>query len=164
MGRDENSHGKGFVKGAVFGTLIGGLAALLLAPKAGKETQEELKERAKKVVRNADVRISEVEAELEGHIDSLKAAAQDLRGEAYDQSQILIKRAELLKVDLQASANRLAKNGRGAKQDATSDAKRLVNEGQSILSELERMTKKIIKSAGTKAANHQDDDGKQPKK
>jgi len=36
----------GFFKGFILGGLIGGFAALLLAPKTGKEFREELGERA----------------------------------------------------------------------------------------------------------------------
>ncbi len=136
-----------FVAGAIFGTLLGGLAALLLAPQSGRETQEDLKERAKRIVRQADSRLDDIELELEDQINNLKVAARDLRGEDYEDSQRLITRAEILKNDLQDSAGRLASTNRVAKQTAASDAKRLVDEGQEVLGELERMTERFMDSA-----------------
>jgi gas vesicle protein len=141
--RTNSGNGK-FVAGAIFGTLLGGLAALLLAPKSGKEVQEGLKQRAKKVVKPADTQLDTIEVELEDQIHNLKVAARDLRGPDYEDSQRLITRAEILKNDLQDSAGRLAGTGRNAKHAATADAKRLVVEGEEVLSELERMTTKLM--------------------
>ena len=35
---------KGFIKGILFGSLVGGIGGLLLAPRSGKETQEKIRE------------------------------------------------------------------------------------------------------------------------
>lgn len=155
MGKEKKmkDHSKGFLKGGVIGVAIGAVTALLLAPKSGKETQADIKNKAKKVARDADVRIAELERELDGRIDNLKVAAKELRGEAYEESQRLITRAELLKQDLQDSATRLAKDGNAVRSDATTDAKRLLNEGSAVLSELEKTTKKIVASAKDKAGD-----------
>lgn len=146
-------HSKGFLKGSMIGAAIGAVAALLLAPKSGKETQADIKNTAKKVVRDADVKIADLERELDGRIDNLKIAAKELHGEAYEESQRLITRAELLKQDLQDSATRIAKEGKEVHSDAMTDAKRLLNEGSAVLSELERTTKKIVGSAKNKASD-----------
>lgn len=157
------AHGKGVLKGTIFGIIVGGLAALLLTPKTGKETQEELKQRAKKVVKDSDTRLTEVEVELGGRIDNLKVAARDLRGDAYEESQRLITRAEIVKNDLRDSAQRLATTTKAAKQDASHDAKRLVTEGQAVLDELERATKNIMKSARDIGADQLGKNGRKPK-
>jgi gas vesicle protein len=149
--KEANNHNKGLLKGTLVGAVVGAIAALLLAPKSGKETQADLKKRAKQVVKDADERIVEMESELEGRIDNLKLAARDLRGEAYEDSQRLITRAEILKNDLQDSAARVSKAGNEVKGDAMTDAKRLVSEGATVMSELEKMTKKIMASAKEKA-------------
>ncbi|HEX7259586.1 MAG TPA: YtxH domain-containing protein [Candidatus Saccharimonadia bacterium] len=137
---------KGFVTGALVGTLVGGVAALLFAPKSGKETQAEIKQKAQEVVKSGNARLVELGTELDGRIDSLKVAAKELHGEAFEESQRLITRAEILRNDLEASITRLAKTGRDAKQDAAIDAKRLIQDGQDVISELERTTKKIMGS------------------
>jgi gas vesicle protein len=165
MGKKEDTmgeHGKGVLKGTVFGIILGGLAALLLAPKSGKDTQEALKQRAKQAIKDADTNLSEVEAELGGRIDSLKVAARDLHGEAFEASQRLISRAEIIKNDLKDSADRLATTSKATKPGAARDAKRLVTEGQVVLNELERATRKIIGAAGDTASEDQDADGPQP--
>ena len=43
----------GFFKGFVLGSLIGGFAALLLAPKTGKEFREDLEEESEKIFKKA---------------------------------------------------------------------------------------------------------------
>lgn len=146
-------HNKGFIKGTAIGMVLGGIAALLLAPKSGKETQADLKKHAKKVMKDMDDRLAEVEVQLEDRIDGLKAAARDLKGEAYEDSQRLITKAEILKHDLQDSASQMSRAGKVAKEDAVHDVKRLVGEGAVVMSELERMTKRIIDSAKEKAAD-----------
>ncbi len=143
-------HNKGLLKGAIFGTIVGGIAALLLAPKSGKETQEDIKKQAKKVIGDVDSKIQEMESGLSGKIDDLKDVARDLRGEAYEESQRLITRAEILKNDLQDSAVRLAKTTGQTKDEMAKDVKRLTEEGAAVMAELEKMTKHIVKSAGEK--------------
>ncbi len=143
-------HTKGFVKGTLIGAAIGSLAALLLAPKSGKETQADIKAKARKVVKDVDQRVTDLQSELDGRIDEFKVVAKDLRGEAYEESQKLVTKAELLKQDLQDSAGKIGKAGKSVKDDAVIDAKRLVSEGSAVISELERATKKIIRSAQDK--------------
>lgn len=42
MFNNKKSSGKGFALGALFGGIFGGLAALLFAPKSGKQTRKDL--------------------------------------------------------------------------------------------------------------------------
>ncbi len=147
---------KGFVTGALVGSLLGGVAALLFAPKSGKETKADIKQKAQDVVKSGNAKLGEIGTELDGRIDSLKVAAKELHGEAYEESQRLITRAEILRNDLQASMSRLAKTGRNAKQDATVDAKLLIQDGQDVIAELERATKKIMGSVRDKATKKSD--------
>ncbi|HUC20373.1 MAG TPA: YtxH domain-containing protein, partial [Candidatus Polarisedimenticolaceae bacterium] len=155
---------KGFVTGALIGTLIGGVTALLFAPKSGKETQADIKQKAQEVVKSANARLVELETELDGRIDSLKVAAKELHGEAYEESQRLITRAEILRNDLEASISRLTKTGRDAKQDAAVDAKRLIQEGQDVITELERTTKKVMGSVRNKVSGKTAETDKHDKK
>lgn len=149
MGRH---HSDGFFKGVIVGSLVGGVIALLLAPKSGKETQAELKRRARSMKSDIDTTVAELQQDLGGKIDNLKSVAKELKGEALVESQELIRRAEVLKTDLQHSASGLAKTGAGAKDEAVDSAKRLVGEGSAVLSELERLTKKMVASAKDKAS------------
>jgi gas vesicle protein len=167
MAKDKgNKSGKvgGFIKGSLIGAAIGTVAALLLAPKSGKETQADIKNKAKSVIKDADQKLAAMEGELEGRIDNLRLAAKELRGEAFEESQRLITRAEILKRDLQDSALHLTQAGREAGKDAMVDAKRLVNEGTAVMDELERMTKHVVASAKTKAKQQVERDAKNQKK
>jgi gas vesicle protein len=150
--KSVKAHSKGFIKGTLIGAVIGAVAALLLAPKSGKETQADLKRQAKKVVKDADERIVEMESDL-------KLAARELRGEAYEESQRLITRAEILKNDLQDSATRMSKPGHVSRPEAMGDAKRLVGEGSAVLQELERMTKHIMSTSSQSSKRGKDGDG-----
>lgn len=141
---------KGFWRGTIFGALIGAVAGLLLAPKSGKETQDEIKQAARGMRDDLDRRANEIWSDLTGRIDELKDAAQDLKGEAKAESQDLIARAELLKTDLRASAAKLAKSSAKARGELVKDVRVLVDEGAGIMAELERVTKKLATSAKQK--------------
>lgn len=143
------SHNK-FLKGTVIGALLGSVAALLLAPKSGKETQDDLRRKAKGVKRDVDTRVNTMVDDLTGRISSLKEAARDLKGEAKEESQDLVKRAERLKEDLRASAMNLSKAGGQVKEEVVTDARRLIDEGAGIMSELERLTKTMAASTRQK--------------
>ncbi|HSH31139.1 MAG TPA: YtxH domain-containing protein [Candidatus Saccharimonadales bacterium] len=144
------SKSRGFIKGTLIGAAIGSVAAILLAPKSGKETQADIKRKVGTFKRDIDKVVDDMHRDLMQRIDDLKDAAKDLKGEAYEESQELIARAELMKQDLQASAGNLAKSGSKVKDDALLDAKRLVDEGAGVMAELERLTKKMVGSAKDK--------------
>ncbi|HVE80673.1 MAG TPA: YtxH domain-containing protein [Candidatus Dormibacteraeota bacterium] len=156
----KKGHGRGLIKGTLFGAIVGSVAALLLAPKSGKETQADLKDQAKKIKKDMDQKLLELEGDLNGRIDSLKSAAKDLKGEAYEESQRLITKAEILKQDLKDSAGRLGKISNQAKDETMTDVKRLVNEGTAIMNELEKTTRQIIRAARDKAIDEKRSDKK----
>ena len=56
----------------VLGALVGAGLALLLAPKSGEETQEELKERARKLKAAAEVRVREAQQQLEHRLEAAR--------------------------------------------------------------------------------------------
>lgn len=77
--------GQGSGLGAfVIGALLGAGAALLLAPKSGKETQDELKEQVRKWKGVAEERMKDAQGALEGHLDQARAGVtarmDDVRG------------------------------------------------------------------------------------
>ncbi len=84
--------GSGFVP-FVWGALIGAAAALLLAPKSGAETQQELKEKARKLRELAEEKAGELQGTLqdalkegrkhvEDHYDTAKKAVEGGRERA----------------------------------------------------------------------------------
>lgn len=60
----------------VLGALVGAGLALLFAPKSGEETQEELKERAKKLRVVAEERVREAQRQLEERLDEAREGVQ----------------------------------------------------------------------------------------
>lgn len=79
----EKGNGSGM--GAfVIGALLGAGAALLLAPKSGKETQDELKEQVRKWKGVAEERVRDAQDVLEERIDDARAGVSakidDVRG------------------------------------------------------------------------------------
>ncbi len=141
---------KGIFKGLLIGGVIGSVAAILFAPKSGKETQEDIKRKARSMKHDVDVMLAETQRDLVGRIDNLKDVAKDLQGEARQESEGLISKAEILKSDLAKSASNITRVGGEAKEEIVSDAKRLVDEGSAVMAELERVTKKMIASAKEK--------------
>lgn len=145
-----SDNNKGFLKGTIIGAVVGTIAALLLAPKSGKETQADLKRAAGGVLGDLDKRVNEVRRDLTGRIDDLKTAAQDLTGEAKAESQDLIARAELLKAELRSSSGKLSKSTAVVKDEVIKDVRVLVDQGTGLMVELERVAKKLASSAKTK--------------
>jgi len=153
MGKKSN-----VAKGTIFGLIVGAIAGLLLAPKSGKETQADIKRKIKATAGDIQERLESMSGEITGRVDTLKEAAKDLRGEAKEESQELIKRAEVLKQDLRISATNLSKQGSAAKDATIKDVKLLLNEGSSVMDELERVTKHLIGSAKDKAKGLKNDE------
>ena len=60
----------------VLGALVGAGLALLFAPKSGAETQEELKEQAKKLRAAAEERVREAQRQLEERLDDVRDGVQ----------------------------------------------------------------------------------------
>ena len=68
--------GRGGVGSFFLGALVGAGLALLLAPKSGEETQEEIKERAHKLRVAARARMREAQSTLEERLDSVRDGVQ----------------------------------------------------------------------------------------
>ena len=136
----------GFLKGTVIGVALGALGGLLLAPKSGRETQADIKRKVRGTYQDIHDQLKDMSDEVGGRVDSLKEAAKDLKGEAREESQELIRRAEVLKQDLRISATNLAKTGVETKDTAVRDVKHLLGEGSHVMKELERVTRHLAVS------------------
>ncbi|HUF76579.1 MAG TPA: YtxH domain-containing protein [Longimicrobiales bacterium] len=71
----ERDRGGG-VGSFVLGALVGAGLALLFAPKAGAETQEELKEHARKLRSSAEERVREAQRQLEERLEDVREGVQ----------------------------------------------------------------------------------------
>lgn len=91
----------GFFAGAAIGAVIAGAAALLFAPKAGKELREDIAKKAKEVSRDLDVKIAKAKKDAEG-----------LGGDAKAKKLEAIARAEKLKAELGQRSQEFSKSGK----------------------------------------------------
>lgn len=66
----------------VWGALLGAAAALLLAPKSGAETQEELKERARRLRERAEGKVGELQDTLQEAFDSGRRQVEEKYADA----------------------------------------------------------------------------------
>lgn len=148
---------KTFVRGTIIGALVGLIGGLLFAPKSGKETQDDIKRKVKGTYNDIHAKLDEMSSEVGGRVDSLKAAAKDLKGEAKEESQELIRRAEVLKQDLRIAGTNMAKSGTQTKDTAVKQVKLLMNEGADVMKELERVTKHLAASAKDKVKDTKDE-------
>ena len=148
---------RSFLKGTIIGALVGAAAGVLLAPKSGKETRKDIKNKVQGTYQDFMVSLETMSDEMGGRVKTLREAAKDLTGEAREESQELIRRAEVLKQDLRVSASSLAESGAQTKDLAIKQVKQLLNEGAAVMAELERVTRHLAGSAKEKIG---DGDGK----
>lgn len=144
---------KSFVKGTIIGVIAGAVAGLLFAPKSGKETQQDIKRVVKETTGDVKARIDGLTNELGSRIDDLKAATADLKGEAKEESQELVKRADVFRQDLRIAGVNLANDGAQVKDSVAKNLKPLLAEAADIAKELERFTKQLSASAKKKLAS-----------
>jgi gas vesicle protein len=156
----KHNSGKGFVKGTIIGAAIGALAGLLLAPKSGKETQDDIKRKVKGTYQDVQGQLHVMSDEVGGRVDTLKSAAKELKGEALEESQELVRRAEVLKQDLRIASTNLAESGAQTKDTALKQVKHLLDDGSKIMTELERVTKHLAVSAKDKLSDSGRDSGR----
>jgi gas vesicle protein len=71
---------KSFIKGTLLGVIAGAVAGILLAPKSGKETQDDLKRIVKETTGDLKLRVDGLTKELGTRVDDLTIVAKDLKG------------------------------------------------------------------------------------
>lgn len=136
-----------FFRGTLLGLAVGLIGGVLLAPKSGRETQADIKRRAKGIIGDASQRADQLQNQLGDRVERLKAAAKDLGEEAREESQGLIARAELMKQDLRTSTKSLGNAGRGAKDETMASISQMMDHGATLMNELESATKRLVRSA-----------------
>jgi len=89
--RDEGSYivierdsGGGHLGSFVMGALVGAGLAFLFAPQSGAETQEEIKERARKLREGAESRMRDAQKQLEERLDDARHGVQTRISEVKD--------------------------------------------------------------------------------
>jgi gas vesicle protein len=106
--------------GILIGAVAGMVAGLLTAPKSGKETRQDIKNKAKEVKGSAERRLKDAHKELTKMSDDLKVRAKGLQGKAKDEASDLSKKADDLR-DKVKSAITSIKSGDDDNDDVTID-------------------------------------------
>ncbi len=107
----ENSSTKGIVIGFLAGGVIGGLTALLYAPKSGKEMRSDIKKKSKELVHDG-----------EQYLDSAKTKASEIISDGRKKAEELIR-------DARSKASSILTNGRDYVTDEASRIKDAVKAG-----------------------------------
>lgn len=129
--------GKKFGLGILIGAVVGVVAGLLTAPKSGKETREDIKNKAKEVKGSAERKMKEAYKELTKMSEDLKVKAKGLQGKAKDEATELGKKADDLKERVKSAITSI-KSGDDDDDDATID---------SLLKDLAALKDKMAKVA-----------------
>ena len=74
---------KSFLKGAVLGAIGGAISGILLAPKSGKQTREDIKKLAEDLGDKAEEVYSNAQKELKTKIENIKKAGEQIDEEKY---------------------------------------------------------------------------------
>lgn len=127
--------GKKFGIGVILGALVGVITGFLTAPKSGKETRQDIKDKAKEVKGTAERKLKDAHKELAKLSDEAKVKAKELQGKAKDEMDDLSKKADDLK-DRAKSAITSIKSGDGDDDDASVDQ---------LLKDMSALKDKIVK-------------------
>jgi gas vesicle protein len=72
---EYGDNGSNFLKGLLFGSILGILAGIFFAPKSGKELRSEIKEKGSKALKDAE----EIYEEATAVLDDVQHHAEDLK-------------------------------------------------------------------------------------
>ena len=89
MRRHKNGKGKGFLLGAFFGGVLGGISALLFAPKPGKKLRKDMSRK----YHDVSEKTQEVVSNVSEKCSELCDKARDIAEDAKDAAKSLIKEA-----------------------------------------------------------------------
>ncbi len=104
-----------FLKGLLLGAVAGGVAGVLLAPKSGKETRDDIMKLAEKVKKDATSYFEDAKTMLMQKVDALKAAGKKLDEKKY--LEIVTEVVDELKKDRDLTMDAAKKIGTQLKRD-----------------------------------------------
>ncbi len=104
-----------FFKGLVFGTMVGVTVGVLLAPKSGEETREDIKRYALETVDTAEKIYRKSKRKLERKIRDIKETGKNIDLEGY--KKLIVKIVEEIKDDGEVTADIAKKIGEKLNED-----------------------------------------------
>lgn len=133
MAKEQKGSSGKFALGAILGAAVGAAAALLTAPKSGKETREDIKNKATEVSHEALRQLRKVEGELNKRISDAKRLVGKYEGEAKREVENLITKAEKMK-------DRAVKMTEELKADTKNKVdERFLDDVRQVIADLERL-------------------------
>ena len=131
-----------FGLGIIIGAIAGVVAGLLTAPKSGKETRDDIKNKAMDVKGVAERRLKEAHKELCELSDEAKKKTVKLQGKASKELEELISKADALKDKIKIAITSI-KSGDDDNDDATID--QLLKDLNSLKDKIVEKTKDLKK-------------------
>lgn len=141
MHHKHHKQGGKFFLGAIFGAIAGAVAALLTAPKSGKETRQDLKNKADEMKDDAIRQLRRLEGELNKKVSDVRKLAHKLEGKARDEAENLLDKAEDVKARALTGIEKLKREA-----DSKIDDK-LVKDVKEVIIKLDELREEINKSA-----------------
>jgi gas vesicle protein len=96
MSNSNNKGGK-LALGALIGGMAGYITGIMTAPKSGKQTRQDIVDKAESVKEGAETQLQDAVDELNGTVDSVKSKSQALGAKArqeYDEALVKAKDAQ----------------------------------------------------------------------
>ena len=84
---ENNTSGRDFVFGVILGTVVGGIAGLLLAPKSGRALQDDLSEQSNKIIEDVKTKTDDLKAQAQTKAEELRTQAEEKKEEATEKAK-----------------------------------------------------------------------------
>ena len=133
---------KKFGLGILLGAAVGVVAGLLTAPKSGKETRQDIKDKAKAAKGSAERKLKDAHKELDKLSAETKAKAKSLQGKAKDEMDEVAKKADALRDRVKAAITSI-KSGDDDNDEATID--QLMKDFDALRKKVTNKVKKAVK-------------------
>lgn len=128
---------RGTLKSGLLGVIIGSIAGVLFAPKAGKETRKDIKDAAKKAGAEAEKQLKEMHGQLASKIDDLADRTKEAKGASKNELQKLGERAESVKDRVSEAISTLR-----AGESSEEETAKALKEAQDTINEIAKKVKK----------------------
>jgi gas vesicle protein len=128
----KTSTAKGFLLGLLAGGAIGSIAALLYAPKSGKEFRKDIGNKSREVVKETGL-----------YVDSAKTRAAEIISEGRKKAESLISEAKKKAVTISQGTEKLYTQGKEFITDETSRVKEALRAGVDSYNDEQKTSKKI---------------------
>lgn len=127
---------KRFAVGALLAGVAGYLAGILTAPKSGKETRDDIKNNANKLITDAEKELKDLHTQLTKNIDTAKKLISKVSGQAREQLEKNINKATVTKQKVREILSAIHEDGAEDEdlKAAITDARQAIKNLKSYLS------------------------------